>query len=284
MKKFDTTVQKNGKLLNILPFQLLEVSYAAASAALRKKDIKVNGKRVNENCMVFVGDELQIYLPDQAAQPVSLYSIVFQDDNVLIANKAKGIEVSDADRALDEIISADIGQTVTACHRLDRNTEGLVIFAKNQLAFATLTTALKQGTNIQKFYIAEVVGVPPADATLKAFLQKNEEESTVKIFSNPTPGAVKIVTKFSIIKKGANTAVLEVELETGKTHQIRAHLAYAGYPIIGDGKYGKNTDNRKFKSKTQLLCAHKLIFSFEPASPLYNLNGLTFTITPSWMR
>lgn len=283
MKKFETIANKNGKLLTVLPAQVEEVSFASASAALRKKDIKINGKRVSENVMLFSGDMIEIYLPDNLAQPVKLFEIAYEDANILVVNKLKGIEVCDAENSLEDRLN-DLGHIVEACHRIDRNTEGLVIFSKSKPVFSEVTNALKKGEFIKKYYIAEVVGVPPKDATLKAFLLKDEDESQVKIFTNPTQGAVKIVTKFKVLKRTINTSVLEVELMSGKTHQIRAHLAYEGYPIIGDGKYGKNTDNKKFKSKSQLLCAYKLAFEFPPTSSLAYLNGKVIEITPSWMN
>ncbi|MFA6860708.1 MAG: RluA family pseudouridine synthase [Clostridia bacterium] len=284
MKKFEITANKNGKLLTILPAEVEEISFASASKALRKKDIKVNGNRVSENLLVFAGDNIEIYLPDEASKPIAHYEVVYEDENIMVVNKKKGIEVCDGENSLQDRISSEKQMSISACHRIDRNTEGLVIFSKNQMANMEITNAFKTGVGLKKFYLAEVVGVVPKDMILKGFLVKNEEESNVKIFNSPVQGALKIVTKVKVLKKTANTSVLEIELTNGKTHQIRAHLAYAGYPLIGDGKYGKNEDNKKFKTKTQLLCAHKIVFEFEPSSPLAYLNEVSLEISPSWIK
>jgi 23S rRNA pseudouridine955/2504/2580 synthase len=147
-----------------------------------------------------------------------------------------------------------------------------------------LKKAMKSN-QIDKFYLAEVVGVPKWDNFIATgYLIKDEEKSDVKIFDEPRKNSKKITTETSVLSRSAGgTSVFIVKIKNGKTHQIRAHLAYIGYPIIGDGKYGKNEENRKFRTKTQKLTAYKLIFKFSDSELRY-LNEKEFEILPNWLK
>ena len=166
------------------------------------------------------------------------------------------------------------------CHRIDRNTTGLVLFAKNEKSLEILLSKFKNH-EIEKHYLALVYGHPSSNSKkLEAYLFKDNKKSMVYISDTPKKGYSKIITSYTILEKRKdNTSVLDVEIETGKTHQIRAHLAYLNYPIIGDGKYGKNDINKKFNKKVQMLCSYKMIFNFNNDSGILNyLNNLKFEL------
>lgn len=248
MQKIEFEVKKKDKLLNVLCAQGFSYSYACKM--LRNKDVKVDEMRVKDNIDVFEGSSVTAFYTEGAIK--ENFEIVFEDENILCINKGKGIEV-EGKEGLEGKIKGSI-----AVHRLDRNTEGLLVMAKNKFAEEELLSAFKNHT-ITKKYIAEVVGNTSFNGeTYKVYIEKDSKNSFVKVFPNDKKNRQEIVTAFKTIKSGGATSLVECTLYTGRTHQIRVHLAYLGHPIVGDGKYGQNEVNRKFKAKTQSLVCHYL--------------------------
>ena len=270
MKKIIVTADKSDRLLKILEKQAPEYNYSSFVKALRQKDIIVNGARQKENIIVPKQCEIICYVDDSALKK-NMFDIVYSDDNLVIINKASGIETCDGNYNMVSELGKQ-GLTVFPVHRLDRNTLGLVIFAKSIEIQKKLIEEFKSG-NVSKLYYAEVVGNPQKKATLRGYLVKDKDESVVKVYDKKVPGSDSITTKYETIKQNGNVALLKVEIKEGKTHQIRAHLAYNKLYIIGDGKYGKNEINTKYKAKTQHLKAYKILFNLADNSLKY-LNNL----------
>ena len=168
------------------------------------------------------------------------------------------------------------------CNRIDRNTGGIVIAAKNAEALRVMNEKIKR-REIDKFYLAAVHGIPsPERATIKGYLLKDEKSNTVRVYDkNPPRGAKEIITGYRVIAKTREAALLEVELFTGRTHQIRAHMSHIGHPLVGDGKYGVNKSDRGRGYKYQALYSYRLKFSFDKneETVLDYLNGKEFSIS-----
>lgn len=281
------------KLNNVLQKEFPALSLNTIYKALRKKDIRVNNVRINENITLHTGDIVKVFIADEFlftdksnnASKVSCKStdipVIYEDSNILIVDKPSEIEVT-GDNSLTTVLSAKYGFTIYPCHRLDRNTTGLALFAKNKQSEQILFGKFKNH-EIEKHYICRVYGVPPKKhAILNDYLFKDTKKSMVYISNTHKKGYQNISTEYFVLSsnKSNNTSILEVILHTGRTHQIRAHLAYIGYPIIGDGKYGRNDINKQFKCKTQNLCSYKMRFNFTSDSQqLEYLSGKEFEKT-----
>ena len=278
MKKLIVNKKYDGKKLNkFLLDNIPNLSYGLFCNTLRKKDIKINGKRTNKDITVFDGDEILVYISDELLDSKSSNSvnldIIYEDENILVINKPANIEVTGID-SLTSLIHKKYENSnfkPMPCHRLDRNTTGLILYAKNEESLNILLEKFKNH-EIEKHYFALVYGVPSVDyKRIESYLFKDNKKSIVYISDTPKKGYVKIITSFSVLeRKPDNTSLLDVQIETGKTHQIRAQLAHIGLPIIGDGKYGKNEINKKFRKNTQMLCSYSLKFNFKTDSGILN--------------
>ncbi len=269
-KKYDNK-KLNNFILDCFPSLNKNVLYKA----LRKKDIRVNEKKVSENIVIYENDEISIYIADELLLGKFNIETVYEDENILVVNKPAGISVTENNsnsKTLTSILKHQFGNNIQPCHRIDRNTKGLVLFAKNK---ATLDILLNKFKNkeIEKHYIAKIYGIPKKEHDiLQSYLFKDSKKSLVYISDTPKKDYQKIVTEYTLIKKDEknNYALLDINLHTGKTHQIRAHLAHIGFPIIGDGKYGINKINKKFGVKTQELYSYSLKFNFTTDSGILN--------------
>ena len=236
--------------------------------ALRENKIKLNGKKQPLATRVQNGDVIRLYLTDDQLEkrPLPPAVFVYEDDDILVANKPAGIAV---DGPAEDTLCKRVQATLAAggrpahavlCHRLDTGTSGLVLLAKNEAAEQFLTQAIKDRA-IQKHYLCITFGRPqPPAALLHDYLRKDAERGVVRVVPTPAGGAKEIITGYETLAVSGRLALLQVELVTGRTHQIRAHLAHIGCPILGDSKYGNNAANRELKFKYQALCAWELRF------------------------
>lgn len=250
----------------------LGISYGRLQKLIRNKDVKVNGKRVGEDVKLVAGDDVEVYLAE------NVVNIIFENDDVVVAVKPRNIET--VNKTCDDFLSGverSCDTKLFAVHRLDRNTEGLVIFAKNEKSKECLDFTIKNRL-IKKYYLAKVIGVlKEKSKNMVAYLKKDEKNSLVYISDEKLEGYEKIQTNYNVLKENDEFSILEVELVTGKTHQIRAHLSHIGYPILGDEKYGDSFKNNQFGKKYQCLIAYKLVLNFGSGYLSY-LNGKVISL------
>lgn len=279
MKTQTFTVKQRTTVSGLLKANLLGAGYVFVQQVLKRKDVKVNGARVSRDVPLNVGDVVQVYYADNALKSWQPYRMVWEDHNVAVVFKSQGIETSSltGENTLERLLG------YTAVHRLDVNTEGLVIFAKNTEAEEALLDAFANG-QVQKTYLALCFGLlKKSPVTLTGYLLKDKETGTVMIDKEKQLGALSVKTVVEFVRPKGEFSLLKVRPLTGRTHQIRAHLASIGLYIVGDGKYGKAELNRLYHQNKQCLCATEIEFAFEPQSLLYYLNGRKFTAEPTFI-
>lgn len=293
MKEFKIVSKyENKDIYSVLKKQFPHMSLSSLNKVFRIKDVKVNDVRVNKDYIVKINDVVKIYLTDNILFGLSksIY-YVYEDDNILVAYKPKGVQsnfegdIKKKDNLVvyfDELVKQDKGNNYIICHRLDTNTEGLVIFAKNATAHKELLNAFKNN-QIHKEYIALVYGkLPKTQDTLSDYILKDEKTGFSKVVDKNVANAKSCITEYNVIKyfKDKNCSVVNVKIHTGRTHQIRAHMKYLACPVIGDSKYSTNEINSKFKVSSQMLFASKYTFSLDKDSILNYLNNVVIDITP----
>lgn len=281
MKNLTVTKKYNNKKLSKLLMETYPaLKFSTFSKALKKRDILINEKRISKDCIIHENDIIKLYIVDDLLYNAYNVPVVYEDNNIIIFNKPKNLEVTGIE-SLTTYVHKTYNYNFMPCHRLDRNTLGLVLFSKNDEVNNILTEKFKNH-EIEKRYIAKVSGIISEDKnTLIDYLFKDNKKSMVYISDKFKTGYKKIITSYKVLlrNKEENTSIVDINLETGRTHQIRAHMAYIGHPIIGDGKYGNNQTNKKFNQKTQLLCSYYLKFNFKSNSGILQyLNNKLFIL------
>lgn len=255
---------------------LPELPDVAIREAFSRKDIKMNGVRIKADALVEPNAKMQVYT---AFDKQETLKIVYEDENIMLLNKPQGISVH-ADEGggmsiLDMAQNYLKSEQVFLCHRLDNKTSGLLLLCKDAESEKLLREAFFERT-MEKEYTCLVKGVlNPKEAVKEAYLIKNAAESKVRVITKATPGAQKIVTGYQVVKEGAASRV-KVDLITGRTHQIRAHMAFLGHPILGDDLYGDRAFNKAQKAKRLMLCANRL--TFHVSGKLAYLEGKSFSV------
>ena len=277
----DFIVKKPDSLIKAVIHSVQGVSFSSAQKLLRKGDIKVNDKRTKQNIDVFPGDKISVYTPTTKAMPK--VDIIYIDDNILVVNKPQSIECATRDKSSENTYSLEeifADKTAITVHRLDRLTEGLVLLARNK------ETAIKfekifRSREIHKSYKAHLDGIPKFEGEMKAYLYKDSTKSKSLISNTELDCYKEIITAFRILSTKGNHTLVDIDLKTGRTHQIRAHFAHIGTPVTNDNKYGNALANSQYKG--YYLTAYRLSFNISDPSLMY-LNDKVFEIEPSWLK
>ena len=276
---------------------------------IRMKKIKLNGKRTDISFKPQVGDVIEAYIPDEFGAKVEpkydflsasdKIDVVYEDENILLVNKKQGLLVHpDKNEYRDTLISRichylykkgeynpaeENSFSPALANRIDRNTGGIVIAAKNAAALKILCDKIKT-RELDKRYLAIVHGyLKKKEGLLEGFLFKDESKNQVFLENKKTDSNKTVKTKYKVLAEKGNLSLVEVELITGRTHQIRAHFASIGHPLLGDGKYGKLKEDKKLGFSKQALYSYKLTFKFtEDAGILNYLNNKTFSVDSVW--
>lgn len=276
---------------------------------IRQKDIKLNGKRCHIADRIAENDVITVYAPDEFLEPAArkfefmsagkALDIVYEDEHLLLINKPAGLLVHPDEHEYGDTLIYRIQRYLyekgtyqpenensfvpSLVNRIDRNTCGIVIAAKTAVALRILNEKLRK-REIEKYYLCLVHGsLAKKEDTLHGFLVKNEAQNRVYIAKEQERGARAIATYYRVLEEHDNLSLLEIELLTGRTHQIRAQMAAIGHPLLGDGKYGTNALNKGTGFSKQALCSFRLKFAFaEDAEELNYLNGKEFSLPSVW--
>lgn len=283
--------EKDGLMLSRLLMQVAaDVPAWAVREAIKKRDVRIDGVRISGDVRVSEGQEIRVFWPKSVIQAekreLPAPEIVYEDAHVLLINKPQGIPSQNEDSPLggDSALTRSLAYLTThgektdcvrLCHRLDVQTGGLLLLTKDDAAYEAAVEAFTART-FQKFYTCRVKGCPSREQeTMRAWLRKDAQLSRVAVTDYPARGAQEIVTAYRVMEPG-EFARLEVELITGRTHQIRAHLAHIGHPILGDDKYGDRAINRQLGLRRQQLWATRLVVHASGA--LAYLDGRSFSV------
>ncbi|MDR0223058.1 MAG: RluA family pseudouridine synthase [Oscillospiraceae bacterium] len=309
MKELTAGKNDAGRRLDRFLMKAFPLTAGVVMKALRNKKIKVNGGRAKAAYKLAENDVVRIFLGDgflsETPRAISLdeipseLSVIYEDENILLADKPAGLLChegggnSPPDTLINRVKAYlykkgefipenENGFEPALCNRLDRNTRGVVIAAKTAEALRVLNEKIKR-REIKKLYLCILTGVPKEKAaTLTAYLEKDGASNTVKISGKKTPQNKTIVTSYRVIGERGGMALAEIDLVTGRTHQIRAHMAHIGHPLLGDGKYGRLT-GKGAGFKNQALCGYKIIFTFKESCSLDYLNGRSFEADKTWL-
>lgn len=298
MKSFTVNENDSGQRLDRVLFKKFpSLPRSLMFKEIRKKNIKVNRKRCDAAYILCQGDVVELYLKDDVLQEKKTYydfmrapkeiDIVYEDKNLILINKKAGILCHPDGREYVNTLISSVKRYLykkgewdpendtfspALANRLDRNTSGIIIAAKNAASLKELNDAIK-ARNIEKHYLAAVHGEFKVKSdTLEAYITKDEKKNTVTVYDSETDNSKKIITKYTVLDSYGGKSLIDIDLITGRTHQIRAHMAHIGHPLIDDGKYGKEAG--RFR---QALCSYKLIFK-SGFSNLSYLEGREFTL------
>ncbi len=310
MRQIEITKNDSGQRLDkFLTKRFKNMPQSLMYKYIRTKYIKLNGKKCEISSRLNEGDILTLYIKDEffdeqpdeydfLKAPVKI-DIIYEDENIMLLNKKPGLIVHpDENYHFDSLIARvqhylyDKGEyepkkensfAPALVNRIDRNTGGIVIAAKNAETLRIMNQKVKD-RELEKLYLCIAVGIfEKKSDLLTGYLEKNEKQNRVYISKKPTENSKTIKTKYRVLSEKNGLSLLEVDLLTGRTHQIRAHLASIGHPLLGDGKYGKNEINRKMGYKWQALYSYKLSFNFTTDGGILEyLNGRTFTAPEVW--
>lgn len=278
---------------------------------IRTKRIKVNSKKGDIAMKLEQGDKIDIYINDEFFAPAdehydflsasSKLDIVYEDENIMLLNKKVGLLSHPDEKEYNDTLITRVKRYLyekgeynpkdensfvpALVNRIDRNTGGIVIAAKNAESLRILNQKLKD-RELEKYYLCVIHGyMKEKSGTLTGWLSKDESKNKVEVFTNERRGTKQIKTKYEVISEKDGLSLVEVELLTGRTHQIRAHFASVGHPLLGDGKYGKNAMNKPLGYKKQFLYSYRLKFAFtSDAGILEYLNGKSFEVPDVWFR
>lgn len=306
MKLLTVTKNEAGQRLDkLLAKYLNQAGKGFIYKMIRKKNITLNGKRCDGSEKLEEGDQIRLFLSDETIEKFSktevpavkkqTLDILYEDENVLFINKPCGMlsqKAEETDESLVEYLIAYLLESgalteellrtfrPSVCNRLDRNTSGIVIAGKSLGGLQAMSAVLRD-RSLHKYYQCIVKGRVETPCRVRGYLRKNEQTNQVSVFRDPVPDSLPIETEYIPLAVGTDYTRLQVTLITGRSHQIRAHLASIGHPILGDPKYGDPACNREAKQKyhisTQLLHSWKLVMPETVAEPCAGLAGRSFT-------